>query len=174
MYITLPYLHSFFNFMSRYFSWLIIHIGQVIDAQLLKFMFHYFFSILFIAIYGADSESTCSYTRWFRTVCLGLEYVRKGCAISFRALCLSSTQCIAWNLILYIISLQSYFYYGYSITHSLFHSRLKSFLFCESSLPQPFLCLLQDSLYGFPRLFTATSEQSVFLLFSVFSVFTLF
>ena len=57
-----------------------------------------------------------------------------------------------------IISLQSYFYYWYSITHSLFHPRLKSFLFCESSLPQPFLSLLQDSLYGFPRLFTATSE----------------
>ena len=58
-----------------------------------------------------------------------------------------------------IISPQSYFYYWYSITHSLIHSRLKSFLFCESSLPQPFLCLLQDSLYGFPRLFTATSEH---------------
>ena len=28
-----------------------------------------------------------------------------------------------------IISLQSYFYYWYSITHSLFHSRPKSFLF---------------------------------------------
>ena len=39
------------------------------------------------------------------------------------------------------------------------HSRLKSFLFCKSSLPQPFLFLLQDSLYGFPRLFTVTSEH---------------
>jgi len=58
-----------------------------------------------------------------------------------------------------IISLQSYFYYWYSIPHPLFHSRLKSLLFCESSLPQPFLCLLQESLYGFPRLFTATSEH---------------
>jgi len=58
-----------------------------------------------------------------------------------------------------IISLQSYFYYWYSVIHSLFHSRLKSSLLCESSLPQPFLCLLQDSLYGFPRLFTATSEH---------------
>ena len=47
----------------------------------------------------------------------------------------------------------------YPITHSLFHSRLKSFLFCKSSLPQPFLFLLQDSLYGFPRLFTVTSEH---------------
>ena len=58
-----------------------------------------------------------------------------------------------------IISLQSYFYYWYSITHSLFHSRLKSFLFCKSSLPQPFLFLIQVSLYGFPRLFTVTSEH---------------
>ena len=31
-----------------------------------------------------------------------------------------------------------------SPTHSLSHSRLKSFLFCRSSLPQPFLFLLQD------------------------------
>jgi len=73
-----------------------------------------------------------------------------------------------------IISLQSYFYYWYSITHSLFHSRLKSFLFCKSCLPQPFLFLLQDSLYGFPRLYLLLLLSiSVFLLFS-FSVFTLF
>jgi len=44
---------------------------------------------------------------------------------------------------------------------SLTHSRLKSFLFCKSSLPQPFLFLLQDSLYEFPRLFTVTSVPSV-------------
>jgi len=44
-------------------------------------------------------------------------------------------------------------------THSLFHSRLKSFLFCKSSLPQPFLFLTQVSLYGFSRLFTVTSEH---------------
>ena len=70
-----------------------------------------------------------------------------------------------------IISLQSYFYYWYSITHSLFHSRLKSFLFCESSLPQLFLSLLQDSLYGFPRLFTATSEHIRLFYFLVFFLF---
>jgi len=70
-----------------------------------------------------------------------------------------------------IISLQSYFYYSYAITHSLFHSRLKSFLFCESSLPQPFLSLLQDSLYGFPRLFTATSEHIRLIYFLVFFLF---
>ena len=65
------------------------------------------------------------------------------------------------------------YYYWYSITHSLFHSRLKSFLFCKSSLPQPFLFLIQVSLYGFPRLFTLLLSISVFSLFS-FSVFTLF
>jgi len=32
-------------------------------------------------------------------------------------------------------------------------------LFCKSSLPQPFLFLFQHSLYGFPRLFTVTSEH---------------
>jgi len=45
----------------------------------------------------------------------------------------------------------------YSITHSLFHSRLKTFLFCKSFPLQPFLFLLQDALHGFPRLFTVTS-----------------
>jgi len=45
-----------------------------------------------------------------------------------------------------IISLQPYFYYWYSITHSLFHSRLKSFLFCKSSLPQPFLLMCAETL----------------------------
>jgi len=67
----------------------------------------------------------------------------------------------------------SYFYYWYSVTHSLFHSRLKSFLFCESSLPQPFLSVLQDSLYGFPRLFrpTATSEHIRLFYFLVSFLF---
>jgi len=37
----------------------------------------------------------------------------------------------------------------YSITHSFFHSRLKTFL-CKS-FPPPFLFLLQDSLYGFSQ-----------------------
>ena len=46
----------------------------------------------------------------------------------------------------------------YSITHSFFHSRLKTFVFCKSFPPQPFLFLLQDSLHGFPELFTVISE----------------
>ena len=61
------------------------------------------------------------------------------------------------------------YYYWCCITHSFFHS----FLFCKSSLPQPFLFLIQVSLYGFPRLFTLLLSISVFLHFS-FSVFTLF
>jgi len=33
---------------------------------------------------------------------------------------------------------------------------------------------VQDSLYGFPRLFTVTSESFYFLFFSVFSFYTFF
>jgi len=44
-----------------------------------------------------------------------------------------------------------------SPTH--FHSRLKTFLFCKSFPPQPFLFLFLDSLRGFRRLFTVTSEH---------------
>jgi len=62
----------------------------------------------------------------------------------------------------------------YSITDSLFYSRLKTFLFCKSFPPQPFLVLLQDSLHGFPRLFTVISEHAFFLLLFSFSVFALF
>jgi len=61
----------------------------------------------------------------------------------------------------------------YSITHSLFHSRLKTFLFCKSFPPPTFFFLLQDPLHGFPRLFTVISQHICFLLL-VFSVFTLF
>ena len=60
------------------------------------------------------------------------------------------------------------YYYGYSITHSRFYSRLKSLLFCKSSLPQPFLFLFQDSLYGFPRLLLLLLSICVSLLFSFF------
>jgi len=60
-----------------------------------------------------------------------------------------------------------------SITLSLFHSRLKTFLFRKSFPPQPFLFLLQDSLHGFPGLFTVVSEHICFLLL-VFLFLTLF
>ena len=74
----------------------------------------------------------------------------------------------------FIISLQSYLlsYLWYSITHSLFHSRLKSFLFCKSSLPHPFLFLIQVSLYGFHRLFAVTSEHIRLFTFQFFCFYT--
>jgi len=56
----------------------------------------------------------------------------------------------------------------YSITHSLFLPRLKTFLFCKSFPLQPFLFLLQDSVHGFLRLFTVISEHICFLLFVFF------
>jgi len=59
----------------------------------------------------------------------------------------------------------------YSITHSLFHSRLKTFLFCKSFPPQLLIFLLQDSLYGFPRLFTVTSAH-IRLYFYFFLFYT--
>ena len=52
-------------------------------------------------------------------------------------------------------------------------TRFKTFLFCKSFPPEPFLFLLRDSLHGFPRLFTFISEHICFMLFS-FSVFTLY
>ena len=60
----------------------------------------------------------------------------------------------------------------YSITHSLFHYRLKTFLFCKSFPPQPSFFLLQDSLHGFPRLFTVTSEHiRLYILVFLFYTF---
>ena len=53
---------------------------------------------------------------------------------------------------------------GNSITHSLSHSTLKTFFFCKSFLPQPFLFLLRDSLHGFLRLFSVISEHICFLV----------
>ena len=73
-----------------------------------------------------------------------------------------------------IISVQSYFYYRYSITHSLFHSRLKSFLFCKSSLPSLSFFSFRIHYMDFPDCLLLLLSISVFLLFSFFSVFTLF
>ena len=61
----------------------------------------------------------------------------------------------------------------YSSTHSFFHSRLKTFLFCKSFPPQPFLFLLRDSLHGFTRTVYCYFWAYLFSTFS-FSVFTLF
>jgi len=55
-----------------------------------------------------------------------------------------------------------------TLIRPLFYSRLKTFLFCKSFPPHPFLFLLQDSLPGFPRLFTVISEHTgiCFLLYA--------
>ena len=60
----------------------------------------------------------------------------------------------------------------YSITHSLFYPRLKTSLLCKSFPPQPFLFLLQDSLHGFPRLFTVTSAHIRLYFFYFFLFYT--
>ena len=66
------------------------------------------------------------------------------------------------------------YYCWYSITHSLSNSRLKSFLFCKSSLPQPFLFFSFGIHYmDFPYCLLLLLSISVFLLFS-FSVFYTF
>ena len=49
--------------------------------------------------------------------------------------------------------------YRYSITHSLFHSRRKTFLCCKTCPPQPFLCFFRILYMDSPRLFTVTSEH---------------
>ena len=73
-----------------------------------------------------------------------------------------------------IISLQSYFYYWYSITHSLFHSRLKSFY--SANPPYRSLSFVSFKIHyiDFPDCLLLLLSISVFLLFSFFSVFTLF
>ena len=53
------------------------------------------------------------------------------------------------------------------------HSRLKSFLFCKSSLPQPFFFSFRIHYMDFPYCLLLLLRISVFLLFS-FSVFTHF
>ena len=52
------------------------------------------------------------------------------------------------------------YYYWYSITHSLFHSRLNTFLFCKSFPPQPFLF--------FFRIHYMDSPGCLLLLLSIF------
>jgi len=56
----------------------------------------------------------------------------------------------------------------FSITHSLFHSKRKTFLFCKSFPLQPFLFFFRTD-YMIPQTFTVTSEHIRFYFFS-FSV----
>jgi len=53
-----------------------------------------------------------------------------------------------------------YFYHQFFITHSLFHSILKTFFFCKSFPLQPFLFFRTD--YMISQTFTVTSNISVF------------
>ena len=75
--------------------------------------------------------------------------------------------CILSYTVIYAANSHTY-YYRYSITHSHFHSRLKSFLFCKSFPLQPFLLLLQHWLHDSPD-FYCYFWAYPFLLFS-FSV----
>ena len=61
------------------------------------------------------------------------------------------------------------YYYQFSITHSLFRSRLKTFLFCKSFPLQPFLFFFRTD-YMIPQTFTVTSEhiRFYFLVFCTF------
>ena len=62
---------------------------------------------------------------------------------------------------------------SFSITHSLFHSRLKTFLFCKFFPMQPFFFFFRTDLACMiPQTFTVTSEHIRFY-FLVF-LFTLF
>ena len=65
------------------------------------------------------------------------------------------------------------YYYRYSITHSLFHSRLKTSLFCKSFPPQPFLFFFRIHYKDSPDCLLLLLSIFRLLLFS-FSVFTLF
>jgi len=67
-----------------------------------------------------------------------------------------------------VICQQSYLLFWYFITHSLFHSRLKTFS-RKSFPPQPFLFLLRDSLHGFPIPDCLLLFLSIFVFY--FSVF---
>ena len=61
--------------------------------------------------------------------------------------------------------------YWYSITHSLSHSRLKSFLFCKSSLPSLSFFSFRFHYMDFPDCLLLLLSISVFLLYFCFYTF---
>jgi len=69
------------------------------------------------------------------------------------------------DLLVYAANIYTY-YYWYSISPSLFHSGLKTSLFCKYFPPWPSFFRTD---HGFPGLFNATSEHIRFLLHSFFS-----
>jgi len=64
------------------------------------------------------------------------------------------------------------YYYELSITHSLFHSGLKTSLFCKSFPPQPFLFFFRTDYIDSPDCLLLLLSISVFY-FLVFFCFTL-
>ena len=77
--------------------------------------------------------------------------------------------CILSYTVIYAANSHTY-YYRYSITHSHFHSRLKTFLFCKSFPLQPFFFFFSTD-YMIPQTFTVTSEHIRFY-FLVFLFYT--
>ena len=76
------------------------------------------------------------------------------------------------NLIRSLSANSHTYYYWYSITHSLFHSRLKTFLFCKSFPPQPFLFFFRTDYIDYPDCLLLLLSISVFTF--LFFCFTLF
>jgi len=74
---------------------------------------------------------------------------------------------LIWESYTVIICQQSYLLIWYSITHSLFHSRLKTSLFCKSFPPQPFLFLFQDSPHDSPDCLLLFISISIFYVLVV-------
>jgi len=72
--------------------------------------------------------------------------------------------------VIYAANSHTYYYY-FSITHSLFHSRLKTFLFCKSSPLQPFFFFFRTD-YMIPHTFSVklSSFLKVFYFLVVVSV----
>ena len=88
---------------------------------------------------------------------------------------------VTWSLAPWLIAAIWYNYYWYVrglniryeiiITHSLFHSRLKTFFFCKSFPLQPFFFFFR-TYYMIPHTFTVTSNISAFTFY--FFCFTIF
>jgi len=68
---------------------------------------------------------------------------------------------VEFYMVIYAANSYTYYYYQFFITHSLFHSRLKTFLFCKSFPLQRFFFFFTTD-YMIPQTFTVTSSISVF------------
>ena len=116
-----------------------------------------------IFLQSSHNHPTCysNHITWISIQTTGLAFGGTGlCTYRVRGVDGSCAEHLTVESYTVFICQQSYLLLGLrgtpSPTH--FHSRLKTFLFCKSFPPQPFLFLLQDWLHGFPRLFTVISE----------------